>query len=45
MDATTAILGWFRGRDEQEVGRVEISEVMVPHVVQLSSSQKAPGYR
>ena len=27
MDATTAVLGWFRGRDEQEVGRVEISEV------------------
>jgi RNA polymerase sigma-70 factor (ECF subfamily) len=28
MDATTAVLGWFRGRDEQEVGRVEISEVI-----------------
>ena len=28
MDATTALLGWFRGRDEQEVGRVEISEVI-----------------
>jgi RNA polymerase sigma-70 factor (ECF subfamily) len=28
MDATTAALGWFRGRDEQEVGRVEISEVI-----------------
>ena len=28
MDATTAVLGWFRGRDEQEVGRVEISEVV-----------------
>ncbi len=28
MDATTAVLGWFRGRDEKEVGRVEISEVI-----------------
>ena len=28
MDATTAVLGWFRGRDEQEVGRLEISEVI-----------------
>ncbi len=28
MDATTAILGWFRGRYEQEVGRLEISEVI-----------------
>ena len=28
MDATTAVLGWFRGRDEQEVGRLEISEVL-----------------
>ena len=28
MDATTAVLGWFRGRDEQEVGRVEISGVI-----------------
>jgi RNA polymerase sigma-70 factor (ECF subfamily) len=28
MYATTAVLGWFRGRDEQEVGRVEISEVI-----------------
>jgi len=28
MDATTAVLGWFRGRDEQEVCRVEISEVI-----------------
>ena len=25
---TTAVLGWFRGRDEQEVGRLEISEVI-----------------
>ncbi len=28
MDATTAVLGWFRGREEQEVGRLEISEVI-----------------
>ena len=28
MDATTAILGWFRGRYEQEAGRLEISEVI-----------------
>ena len=28
MDATTDVLGWFRGRDEQEVGRLEISEVI-----------------
>ncbi len=28
MDATTAVLGWFRGRDEQEVGQLEISEVI-----------------
>ncbi len=28
MDATTAVLGWFRGRDEQEVDRLEISEVL-----------------
>jgi len=28
MDATTAILGWFRGRYEQEVGRLEVSEVI-----------------
>ena len=28
MDATTAILGWFRGGYEQEVGRLEISEVI-----------------
>ena len=28
MDATTAVLGWFRGRNEQEVGRLEISEVI-----------------
>ena len=28
MDATTAVLGWFRGRYEQEVGRLEISEVI-----------------
>ena len=28
MDATTAVLGWFRGRYEQEAGRLEISEVI-----------------
>ncbi len=28
MDATTAVLGWFRGGYEQEVGRLEISEVI-----------------
>ncbi len=28
MDATTVVLGWFRRRDEQEVGRLEISEVI-----------------
>jgi len=28
MDATTAVLGWFRGRDDQEVSRLEISEVI-----------------
>ena len=28
MDATTAILGWFRGRYEQEVGRLGISEII-----------------
>ena len=28
MDATTAILGWFRGRYDQEVGRLEISEII-----------------
>ena len=28
MEATTAVLGWIRGRHEQEVGRLEISEVI-----------------
>jgi RNA polymerase sigma-70 factor (ECF subfamily) len=28
MDATTAVLGWFRGRYTQEVGRLEISEIV-----------------
>ncbi len=28
MEATTAILGWFRGRYEQGVGQLEISEVV-----------------
>ena len=28
MEAPTAVLGWIRGRHEQEVGRLEISEVI-----------------